>query len=77
MLESGGVKSLREIGRKEGVDSSYVSRMFNLTTLAPDIVAPILDEVLPSDLTLFELAVDPAALWEEQQPENSGSIAIN
>jgi hypothetical protein len=34
MLESGEVKSLREIARREGVDSSYVSRMFNLTTLA-------------------------------------------
>jgi hypothetical protein len=27
MIESGVVKSLREIARKEGVDSSYVSRM--------------------------------------------------
>jgi hypothetical protein len=37
-----------------------------LTTLAPEIVAAILDDALPSDITLFELAVDPAALWEEQ-----------
>jgi len=40
--------------------------MANLTTLAPDIVAAILDETLPPDLTLFDLAVDPPALWEEQ-----------
>ena len=66
MLESAEVKSLRELARREGVDSSYVSRMVNLTTLAPDIVAVILDETLPPDLTLFDLAVDPAALWEEQ-----------
>ncbi len=33
MLKSGGVKSLRELAREEGVDSSYVSRMVNLTTL--------------------------------------------
>jgi hypothetical protein len=39
MLESGVVKSLRELARREGVDSSYVSRMVNVTTLAPDIVA--------------------------------------
>ena len=57
MLESGKVKSLRELARNEGVDSSYVSRMVNLTTLAPDIVAAILDESLPPDLTLFDLAV--------------------
>jgi len=62
MLEAGEVKSLREIARKEGVDSSYVSRIVNLTTLAPNIVAAILDETLPPDLTLFVLAVDPPPL---------------
>ena len=46
--------------------SSYVSRMVNLTTLAPDIVAAILHETLPSELTLFDLAVDPPAVWEDQ-----------
>jgi hypothetical protein len=44
MLESGEVSSMQEIARREGVDDSYVSRMVNLTTLAPDIVAAILDE---------------------------------
>lgn len=66
MLESGEVKSLREIAAREGVDSSYVSRMVNLTTLAPDIVVAILDDVLPNYITLFDLAVDPPLLWEEQ-----------
>lgn len=33
MPESGEVKSLRELARTEGVDSSYVSRMVNLTPL--------------------------------------------
>jgi predicted transcriptional regulator len=42
MLESGEAKSMKEIARREGVDDSYVSRMVNLTTLAPDIVAAIL-----------------------------------
>jgi hypothetical protein len=49
------------------MDSSYVSRMVNLTTLAPHIVAAILDETLPPEVTLFDLAVDPSALWEEQR----------
>jgi len=31
--------------------------MVNLTTLAPDIVAAMLAEALPPDLTLFHLAV--------------------
>ncbi|KXW59008.1 hypothetical protein FEMY_05310 [Ferrovum myxofaciens] len=66
MLESGEAKSLREIATKEGIDNSYVSRMVNLTTLAPDIVAAILDDALPDHITLFDLAVDPPALWDEQ-----------
>lgn len=67
MLESGELKSLREIAAREGVDNSYVSRMVNLTTLAPDIVDAILQNVLPDHLTLFDIAVDPPALWEEQR----------
>jgi hypothetical protein len=67
MLESGKVKNLTEIVAREGVDNSYVSRMVNLTTLAPDIVEAILEDALPDNLTLFDLAVDPPALWEEQR----------
>lgn len=67
MLESGEVKSLKEIAAREGIDNSYVSRMVNLTTLALDIVATILDDALPNHITLFDLAVDPPALWGEQR----------
>jgi hypothetical protein len=35
--------------------------MVDLTTLAPDVVDAILDESLPSEVTLFELAVGGAA----------------
>jgi hypothetical protein len=67
MLESGEAESLRDIAAREGVDNSYVSRMVNLTTLAPDIVDAILQNALPDHLTLFDLAVDPPTLWEEQR----------
>ena len=67
MLESGEVKSLKEIATLEGIDNSYVSRMVNLTTLAPDIIAAILDDAMPNHVTLFGLAVDPPALWDEQR----------
>ena len=60
-------KSLKEIAAREGIDNSYVSRMVNLTTLAPDIVAAILDDALANHITLFDLAVDPPALWDEQR----------
>jgi len=39
----------------------------SLTTLAPDIVAAILDESLPPEVTLFELAAGTPLLWEEQR----------
>ena len=67
MLESGQVSSLREIAALEVVDNSYVSRMMNLTVLAPDIVEAILDDSLPDHLTPFDIAVDPPMLWEEQR----------
>ena len=66
MPESGEVSSMKEITRQEGVDDSNVSRMVNLSTLAPDIVAAILQETLPSEVTLFELAAGTPLLWEEQ-----------
>jgi hypothetical protein len=40
------------IERQLGLLNRYVSRMINLTTLAPDIVAAILDETLPPVVTL-------------------------
>lgn len=60
-------QNLKEIAALEGVDNSYVSRMVNLTTLAPDIVAAILADNLPDHITLFELAVNPPALWDAQR----------
>jgi hypothetical protein len=66
MLESGEVRSMKEIARHEGFDISYVSRMVNLATLAPDIVAAIFDETLPEEVTLFKLAAEVPVLWYEQ-----------
>jgi len=57
------------VPEESAVDNSYVSRMVNLTTLAPDIVAAILDDALPNHVTLFDLAVDPPALWDEQRAQ--------
>ena len=67
MLESGEVGTMTEIAKREGIDNSYVSRMVTLTTLAPTVVEAILLNELPDHLTLFDLAVDPPALWDEQR----------
>lgn len=67
MLESGEARSSKEIAVRQGIDNSCVSRMVNLTTLAPDILAAIPDDALPNHITLFDLVVDPPALWDEQR----------
>ena len=59
--------SLAEVAEMEGMDRAYLSRMVNLTTLAPDIVAAILDESLPDHVTLFDLASGTPLLWDEQR----------
>jgi len=40
--------------------------MSNLTTLAPWVIEAILDDKMPDYVTLFELTLDPAVLWEDQ-----------
>lgn len=76
ILESGEVSTMTEVAKREGIDNSYVSRMINLTTLAPDIVAAILEDALPDRLTLLDIAVDPPALWDEQRVRILGKAGI-
>ena len=66
-IESGKVANISAIAKQEDVDRSYISRMVNLTTLAPDIQAAILDETLPGSVSLFDLAIDTPLSWEEQR----------
>ena len=67
LFESGKAKSIREIAKNEKVDNSYVSRLMNLTLLAPDIITAILDNDMPEDISIFDLAVEPPRLWAEQR----------
>jgi hypothetical protein len=62
MLESGEVTSMKELARREAVDDSYMSRMVNLTTRASDIVAAILDDTFPEEVTLFDVAAGTPVL---------------
>ena len=69
MLASDQATSLSDVAALEGIDRAYVSRMVNLTTLAPDIVAAILDGTLPDHVTLFDLASGTPLLWDEQRSQ--------
>jgi hypothetical protein len=66
-IECGQARNLAEIADREKIDRSYVSRMVNLTTLAPDIQAAILDETLPEEVVLFDLAIDTPLCWQAQR----------
>ncbi len=50
--------NIAAISKAEDVDRSYISRMVNLTKLAPELQAAILDETLPDSVSLFDLASD-------------------
>lgn len=52
MIEDGEISSLREISQRDGADHSYVAKHINLTLLAPDIVAAILDDAMPHGVRL-------------------------
>ncbi|MEI2453095.1 LacI family transcriptional regulator [Lysobacter firmicutimachus] len=66
MLESGESTSILDLAKRECTDFSYIARLLNLTTLAPPLVAAILDDTLPNGTTVNDLAINPPLLWAEQ-----------
>lgn len=52
MLESGEFATIAELAEREGIASSYMTRVLRLTLLAPDIVDAILDGKQGSEVTL-------------------------
>ena len=67
MLENGKIASIRAIAEKEKVDPSYVSRVLNLTLLAPDLVELILDNQQPDVMTWNELKKPFPMEWPKQR----------
>ncbi len=66
-LETGQAKTLADLAQQANVDPRYVNRMLNLTTLAPDIVADILDNKLSDHTTISALTTNTPRLWAEQR----------
>ena len=66
MLERGEVASMKELAESESTDNSYVGRIINLTLLAPEIIAGILDDTIP-DVQIDRLGISPPLLWSEQR----------
>jgi hypothetical protein len=67
MLESGQVASLNELSEAEKISPSYMTRIYRLTLLAPDIVETILDGRQPRTLQLADLMDDMPVEWHRQR----------
>jgi len=66
-LESGEFEDLEDIAKANGVDRSYVGRMLQLTSLAPDIVESILAGQAFADISLQHCRKGIPVFWEEQR----------
>jgi hypothetical protein len=67
MLEAGKCRSIAEIAEAEKIDRSFVSRLLDLTLLAPDIQEAILEGQQAKGIQLEELTRAMARAWEDQQ----------
>jgi hypothetical protein len=70
MLESGKFATITELAEREGIASSYMTRVLRLTLLAPGIVEAILDGKQGPGVTL-ERVLKPIAFEWSQQPSGA------
>lgn len=67
LLESGEYANIAELAEREGIASSYLTRVLRLTLLAPDIVEAILDGRHGQAVTLARV-LEPFPLeWKHQE----------
>jgi hypothetical protein len=66
-LESGKIANQEAIAKRERITASYISRIYRLTLLAPDIIDAILAGTQPKTLALLDLLKPFPLLWEEQR----------
>lgn len=67
MLESGEFATIAELADREGIAPSYVTRILQLTLLAPEVVEAILGGKLGPSMELARVLEDVAAGWAEQK----------
>ena len=67
MLEDGTYSSISALADAERINKGFVSRLLNLTLLAPDIQEAILDGRQPKGMQLEELTRAMPLAWEEQR----------
>ncbi|TQE98965.1 MAG: hypothetical protein FKY71_11045 [Spiribacter salinus] len=73
MLESGEFATIAELAEREGIASSYMTRVLRLTLLAPDIVEAILDGKQGPEVTLARVLEPFPVEWQEQHVAEDGT----
>jgi len=66
MLEAGEFATIAELAEREGIVSSYMTRVLRLTLLAPDLVEAILDGRQGQEVTLTRVLGPLPAEWARQ-----------
>ena len=74
LLETGVYGTIEEIAAAEKINSSYVSRLLQLTLLAPDIVEAILEGRQPTVMTLAALMKPLPLEWDRQLLQFGGPL---
>ncbi len=74
MLDSGEFATIAELAEREGIASSYMTRVLRLTLLAPDIVEAILDGKQGSEVTLARM-LEPFPVEWTGQDDQFGQIS--
>jgi len=66
MLESGEFATIAELAEREGIATSYITRVMRLTLLAPDLVEAILEGKQGPEVTLARVMGPFPLEWERQ-----------
>ena len=69
LVETGAFPSLGKLAAALKLDRSYVCKIVQLTSLAPDIAQAILDGREPDELTLKHLRKGVPLLWDQQRQQ--------
>jgi hypothetical protein len=67
-FETGEVRSLAQVAKRDGCTEAYVRKLLPMAFLAPDIVHAAIDGSLPRHLTIADLAAhDMPLAWQSQR----------
>jgi len=67
MIETGEVPGMEAFAERHGVSRTYVARILQLTSLAPELAQAVLAGTEPSGMSLAKLRDDVPVAWDDQR----------